>query len=129
MVFRWIILNAHNNSYMLPYHDKRKYWTMLLRYGAKTFFITVWSFDVFMYWFIIDCVLSNEINIFPKKIDNLHKFINPRLTKGGCCNPLRVFPGRSKTPKKVTKGIKEISFTSFAVIFMKKNWGYHLTRG
>ena len=22
-----------------------------------------------------------------------------------------------------------MSFTSFAVIFMKKNWGYHLTRG
>ena len=50
----------------------------------------------------------------------------PRLTK----TPLySFFPGRSKTLKKVTKGIKVISFTSFAVIFMKKNWGYHLTRG
>ena len=39
--------------------------------------------------------------------------VNPRLTKGE-------LSGRSKTLKKVTKGIKVFSFTSFAVIFMKK---------
>ena len=43
--------------------------------------------------------------------------------------PLLFFSGRSKTLQKVTKGIKVISFTSFAVIFMKKKWRYHLTRG
>ena len=30
--------------------------------------------------------------------------INPRLTKGVVETPLTVFPGRSKTLKKVTKG-------------------------
>ena len=49
------------------------------------------------------------------------------LTKGGGV-VLRFFPGRSKTLKKVTKGIWVISFTSFAVIFMEK-MGHHLTRG
>ena len=33
-------------------------------------------------------------------------FVNPRVTKGGCCNPhLLFFSGRSKTLKKVTKDI------------------------
>ena len=49
--------------------------------------------------------------------------------KGVVATPLTVFSGRSKTLKKVTKGIKVISFTSFAVIFMKKKWRYHLARG
>ena len=50
---------------------------------------------------------------------------NPRLTKGGWLQPpLHFPPGRSKMLKKVTKGIKVIiSFTSFAVIFMKKKIG------
>ena len=58
--------------------------------------------------------------------------INSRLTKGGggvVATPLLFFSGRSKMLKKVAKGIKVISFTSFAVIFMKKKWRYHLTRG
>ena len=56
--------------------------------------------------------------------------VNPRLTKGGLLQPpYGFFYGSSKTLKKVTKGIYVISFTSFAVISMKKNWGYHLTRG
>ena len=46
--------------------------------------------------------------------------INSRLTKGAVATPLLFFSGRSKTLKKVTKGIKVISFTYFAVIFMKK---------
>ena len=46
--------------------------------------------------------------------------INSRLTKGVVATPLLFFSGRSKTLKKVTKGIKVISFTSFGVIFMKK---------
>ena len=49
--------------------------------------------------------------------------LNPRLTKGIVATPLRFFPGRSKTLKKVTRGIKLISFTSFAVTFMKKKIG------
>ena len=50
----------------------------------------------------------------------VYNTINPRLNKGVVATPLTVFPGRSKTLKKVTKGIKVISFTSFAVIIMKK---------
>ena len=72
----------------------------------------------------------------PCFIEKFKNQFNPRLTKGGGGGnllqpPLRFFPGRSKTLKKVTKGIYVISFTSFAVIFMKenKNWRYHLTRG
>ena len=46
--------------------------------------------------------------------------INSRLTKGVVVTPLLCFPGHTKTLKKVTKGIKVISFTSFVVIFIKK---------
>ena len=46
--------------------------------------------------------------------------INSRLTKGVVATPVLFFSGRSKTQKKVIKGIKVISFTSFAVILMKK---------
>ena len=48
------------------------------------------------------------------------KVIKPSSNQGGGCNPLTVFPVHSKTLKKVTNVIKVISFTSFAVIFMKK---------
>ena len=48
---------------------------------------------------------------------------------GVVATPLTVFPGRSKTLKKVTKGIYVISFTSFAVIFMKKIGGTTLPGG
>ena len=57
--------------------------------------------------------------------------LNPRLTKRGLLQPPLpfFFSGSSKTLKKVTKGIWVISFTSFAVIFMKKIGGTTLPGG
>ena len=56
--------------------------------------------------------------------------LNPRQTKGGGLQPpLRFFPGRTKTLKKVMQGIKVISFTSSAVILMKIIGGTTLPGG
>ena len=34
-----------------------------------------------------------------------HRLFNPRITKRGCWTPLTIFSGRSKTLRKVTKGV------------------------
>ena len=56
----------------------------------------------------------------------IENVVNPRLTRGGGLlqpPPLRFFSRRIKTQKQTTPGIWVISFTSFAVILMKKIGG------
>ena len=57
--------------------------------------------------------------------------LNPRPTKlGGYQPPDGLSPAAQKRKQKVTPGIEDISFTSFAVILMKKKiWGYSIRWG
>ena len=67
------------------------------------------SFQIFV---VVVVVFFFEIDYLQYKLNNknmvgiIEKNINPRLTKGGCCNPSYGFsPIALKTLKKVTKGI------------------------
>ena len=89
-------------------------YSSMIGYGRAA---DTWKVEPFLY------------QILPK---NETPFLIPRLTNvGGLLQPpLRFFPGRSKTLKKVTKGIIGNLFYILCGHFHeKKNLGYHLTWG
>ena len=73
--------------------------------------------------------LQNSLDKLSEKCLKWKLSVNPCLTGGLLQPPLRFFSSSSKTLKKVTKGIYVISFTSFAVIFMKTIGGTTLPGG
>ena len=82
-------------------------YSSMIGYGRAA---DTWKVDPFLY----QILPKNETHFYPSS--NQRGWIVP--------TPLTFFsPGRSKTLKKVTKGIIGNLFTSFAVIFMKKKIG------